>query len=231
MPIVKSVSSTRVAPRLSAIPPLCVIDPANVFAFTVPPVIGNASELEPIGAAAIPRLCSAAPAPASSATVVVPDASETVSGVARTVTLPSSSPARNRCVEKVALSALAAAPVRDTRTRVMRVSRPTRVMRARLVSTFRSVTRDLPTCALSVDLRASLIRKDRALSDLPPAENFSPPECSIVPAAPSSDPPVIGKDTFPRAGEIGRTRTPFALSVRATALSNFRVVVPDASGV
>ena len=47
-------------PWLSAIPPLWVIVPANVLASSLPPVIGNASESPPIGAAVMPRLCSAA---------------------------------------------------------------------------------------------------------------------------------------------------------------------------
>ena len=53
MPISKSVSSTFVAPLVSEMPPLCVIVPANVLASTRPPVIGKASESEPIGAAVI----------------------------------------------------------------------------------------------------------------------------------------------------------------------------------
>ncbi len=122
--MMKSVSSTRVEPRLSAIPPLWAIVPAKVLASTRPPVIGNASESEPIGAAAIPRLCSAEAAPASRVTVVAPPVSPTLRGLARSETVPSLSPRANRSVEKVALSALAAAPVSATRTPVKRVSRP-----------------------------------------------------------------------------------------------------------
>ena len=64
-------------------PPLWAIVPANVLASSLPPVIGKASESLPIGAAAMPRLCSAFAAPGSSATVVAPPVSATVFGLAR----------------------------------------------------------------------------------------------------------------------------------------------------
>ena len=107
MPISKSVSSTFVAPLVSEMPPLCVIVPANVLASTRPPVIGKASESEPIGAAVMPRLCSAAPAPASSVTVVAPPVSATEVGLAVSDTVPSRSPRlnsvrRERRVERLA---------------------------------------------------------------------------------------------------------------------------------
>jgi hypothetical protein len=75
MTIVKSLSSTRVVSRVSAIPPECRTRPASEAASTLPPVIGNARPASPAlagasGAAAIPRLCSAAAAPGSSASVV-----------------------------------------------------------------------------------------------------------------------------------------------------------------
>ena len=61
--------------------------------------------------------------------------------------------------------------------------------------------------------------KLRAVSDLPPAEKRSPPECLIVPRALplSSVPPVIGKLYAARAGATGATRTPAPLSAFATA--------------
>ena len=120
MPISKSVSCTVVAPLVSEIPPLWAIVPANVLASSVPPVIGNDSESLPIGAAVIPRLCSALAAPGSSVTVVAPPVSSIVLGLAVTATVPSRRPFLNSVVWKVALSALAAALVSATRTPVIR---------------------------------------------------------------------------------------------------------------
>ena len=54
---------------------------------------------------------------------------------------------------------------------------------ALLVFSVSSVTRMLPTRPLSVERLPSLTVKLRAVSDLPPAENLSPPEWLIVPRA------------------------------------------------
>ena len=131
----------------------------------------------------MPRLCSAAPAPASSVTVVAPPVSATVVGLAVSDTVPSRSPRLKSVVEKVALSALAAAAVSETRTpRDARVETVAGDLRL-LVFSVRSVTRLLPTRPLSVERLPSLTVKLRAVSDLPPAEKRSPPEWLIVPRA------------------------------------------------
>ena len=116
----KSVRATEVVPRVSEIPPEWLIVPANVFASSSPPVIGNASASEPIGAAVMLRLCSALAAPGSSVTVVAPPVSSTVFGRACTITLPSFRPRLNSFVWNVALSALAAGAVSATFTPVIR---------------------------------------------------------------------------------------------------------------
>ena len=164
MPISKSVSWTVVAPLVSAIPPLWAIVPANVLASSLPPVIGKASESLPIGAAAMPRLCSAFAAPGSSVTVVAPPVSATVLGLAVTATVPSRRPFLNSVVWNVALSALAAALVSRTRTPVIFVSSPARVILALLVSSVRSVTRAPPTRPDSVEAFPSLTVNELSVS-------------------------------------------------------------------
>ena len=104
-------------------------------------MIGKASESLPIGAAVMPRLCSAPAAPGSSVTVVAPPVSSTVLGFAVTATVPSRRPFLNSVVWNVALSALAAALVSSTRTPVIFVSSPARAILALLVSSVSSVTR------------------------------------------------------------------------------------------
>ena len=89
--------------------------PANVLAFTLPPVIGNVEAVGSgvagsTGAAVMPSDASADAAPGSSASVVEPPASSTWAGLALTVTLPIGSPLANRWVSNAAFSALAAWP-------------------------------------------------------------------------------------------------------------------------
>ena len=160
---------------------------------TLPPVIGKASESPPIGAAAMPRLCSACGAPGSSVTVVALPSSATVLGLAVHGHGAEPQALLNSVVWNVALSALAAALVSRTRTPVIFVSRPARVILALLVSSVSSVTRAPPTRPDSVE---DLPELDGERAERQPRAAGGQPEAARVldragRVALSSEPPVI----------------------------------------
>ena len=186
-------------------PPLWRIDPANVLALALPPVIGKDRPSAPAvagstGAASIPSEASALAAPGSSASVVVPPANSTSAGRAFTVTEPIGSPFANRLVSNAAFSALAAWPLSTACTPLTVVPSPLRTTFAFFNDSESTVSRPLPTLAVRIArLAPTWTRKLLSATRVPPALSARPPEWSIRPAADAGSiaPPVIGKATPP----------------------------------
>ena len=220
---------------MSEIPPEWRIVPADRSSLTWPPVIGKAAVVPASVAGAItpgamPRLVSAASAPASISSDVALSARMSASSVCeRTFAVPSNRPFLNAVTPNVALSAVAAFCVSRARSPLTLVLKPARLTRAP-VSRSRC-TRCPPTRALSMIRRPTATRGERSVSRFPPAEKRSPPACRIVPAAVAGSmrPPVIGKRTPAepaRARPVGATDTPRPSSAVAAPRESLRVVAP-----